>query len=122
MGDLSALHQRQMFGLLEIFLPTGTLSFHSYSFHHIAEPLTCEYPSVSLLPTTKILLQNVAQKKNSVACSPQATAAFRRSQCQLLQIEGVALSAQRIPTAVNFHSLDWSRHFLETVPQLSSRG
>jgi hypothetical protein len=44
---------------------------------------------------------------NSVAFSPQAnntdraTAACRRSYCQLLWIEGVAWSAQRIPTAVN---------------------
>jgi hypothetical protein len=31
----------------------------------------------------------------------RATAACRRSQCQLLRIEGVMWSAQRIPTAVN---------------------
>jgi hypothetical protein len=43
---------------------------------------------------------------NSVAFSPQAnytdraTAAWRRSQYQLLRIEGVAWPAQRIPTAV----------------------
>jgi hypothetical protein len=50
---------------------------------------------------------------NSVAFSPQtnytnqATAACRRSLCQLLQIEDVAWSAQRIPTAVNLGCLDW---------------
>jgi hypothetical protein len=43
-------------------------------------------------------------KVNSVAFSPQAnytdraTAACRQIQCQLLRIEGVAWSAQRIPT------------------------
>jgi hypothetical protein len=43
----------------------------------------------------------------SVAFSPQAnytdraTAACRRSKCQLLRIEGVAWSAQRIPPVVN---------------------
>jgi hypothetical protein len=31
-------------------------------------------------------------------------------------------SAQRIPTAVNLGFLDRSRYFLETAPQLSSRG
>jgi hypothetical protein len=46
------------------------------------------------------------KKLNSVAFSPQtnytdrATAACRRSYCQLLRIEGVAWSAQRIPMAV----------------------
>jgi hypothetical protein len=44
---------------------------------------------------------------NSVVFSPQAnytdraTAACRRSYCQLLRIEGVAWSAQRIPPVVN---------------------
>jgi hypothetical protein len=48
------------------------------------------------------------KKLNSVAFSPQAnytdraTAACRRSWFQLLRIKGVAWSAQRIPTAVNF--------------------
>jgi hypothetical protein len=36
----------------------------------------------------------------------RATAACRRSCCQLLRIEGVAWSAQRIPTAVNLGLLD----------------
>jgi hypothetical protein len=50
---------------------------------------------------------------NSVAFRPQAnytdrsTAACRRSYCQLLRIEGVTWSAQRIPTAVNLGFLDW---------------
>jgi hypothetical protein len=35
----------------------------------------------------------------------RATAACRRRQCQLLRIEGVAWSAQRIPTAVNLDLL-----------------
>jgi hypothetical protein len=38
-----------------------------------------------------------------------------------LQIEGVAWSAQRIPTVVNLGFLDWSRYFfLQVAPQLSS--
>jgi hypothetical protein len=37
-------------------------------------------------------------------------------------LKGVAWSAQRIPTAVNFYFLDRSRYFLEIAPQLSSRG
>jgi hypothetical protein len=36
----------------------------------------------------------------------RATAAFRRSWCQLLRLEGVAWSAQRNPTAVNLGFLD----------------
>jgi hypothetical protein len=40
-----------------------------------------------------------------------------------LRIEGVAWSAQRILTAVNFGSLDRSRYFsIQVAPQLSSRG
>jgi hypothetical protein len=64
-----------------------------------------------------------------VAFSPQAnytdraTAACRRSQCQLLRIEVVAWSAQRIPTAVNPSFQDRSRYyFIQVAPQLSSRG
>jgi hypothetical protein len=39
----------------------------------------------------------------------RATAACRRSQCQLLRVEGVAWSAQRIPTAVNLGFLARTR-------------
>jgi hypothetical protein len=65
---------------------------------------------------------------NSVVCSPQAnytdraTSACRRSYCQLLRIEGVTWSAQRIPSAVNLGFLDWSRYFLEIAHHFSSRG
>jgi hypothetical protein len=41
----------------------------------------------------------------------RATAACWRSWCQLLRIEGVAWSAQRIPTVVNLGFLDQSRNF-----------
>jgi hypothetical protein len=52
-----------------------------------------------------------------VAFSPQANytdraaAAFRRSYCQLLRIEGVAWLAQRLPAAVNLSFQDRSRYF-----------
>jgi hypothetical protein len=66
---------------------------------------------------------------NSVAFSQQAnytdqaTAACRRSSCQLLLIEGAAWSAQRIPTAVNFGFLDRSHYIsIQVAPQLSSQG
>jgi hypothetical protein len=40
-----------------------------------------------------------------------------------LRVEGVAWSAQRIPTAVNLCFLDRSRYFfIQVAPQLSSRG
>jgi hypothetical protein len=41
----------------------------------------------------------------------------------LLRVEGVAWSEQRIPTAVNLGFLDRSRYFfIQVAPQLSSRG
>jgi hypothetical protein len=58
-GNLSNIHQQQMFGLLETFVPSGTLSFH-----HTASTIPLNHSSVnlsvSLLLTTKILLQNAA--------------------------------------------------------------
>jgi hypothetical protein len=39
------------------------------------------------------------------------------------RVEGVAWSAQRIPTAINLGFLDRSRYFfIQVAPQLSSRG
>jgi hypothetical protein len=53
----------------------------------------------------------------------RATAASWRSSADFLRIEGVAWSAQRIPTVVNFDFLDRSRYFFfQVAPQLSSRG
>jgi hypothetical protein len=58
---------------------------------------------------------------NSMAFSPQenytdrATAACRRSLCQLLRKVGVTWSAQRIHTAVNIGFLDRSRYFFRCV-------
>jgi hypothetical protein len=52
----------------------------------------------------------------------RATAACRRSLCQLLQIEGVVWSAHRIPTAVNLGFLDQNRYFsIQVAPQLIRR-
>jgi hypothetical protein len=63
-----------------------------------------------------------------MAFSPQAnytdraTAAVGEVIAKFLRIEGVAWSAQRIPTAVNFCFLDRSRYFpIQVAPQLSSR-
>jgi hypothetical protein len=42
--------------------------------------------------------------------------------CQLLRIEGVAWSAQRIPMAINFGFLDRSRYFSIQVALTSSTG
>jgi hypothetical protein len=78
---------------------------------------------LKLSSATKIHAQNIFQvffcasiikrTKTELRClSPQAnytdraTAACRRSQCQLLLREGVAWSAQRIHTAVNLGFLD----------------
>jgi hypothetical protein len=57
--------------------------------------------------------------------SPQANYSYRATAawCQPLRVEGVAWSAQRIPTAVNLGFLDRSRYFfIQVAPQLSSRG
>jgi hypothetical protein len=50
----------------------------------------------------------------------RATTVYRRSLVPLLQIDGVAWSAQRIPMAVNFGFLDQSSYFLDITPELSS--
>jgi hypothetical protein len=53
----------------------------------------------------------------------RAIAACRRSQCQLLRVEGAAWPAQRIPMALNLGFLDRSRYFfIQVAPQLSSWG
>jgi hypothetical protein len=50
----------------------------------------------------------------------RATADYQLSKCQLLRIEGVAWSAQRIPTAVNLGFLDRSRYFsIQVAPHVS---
>jgi hypothetical protein len=55
--------------------------------------------------------------------SPQATAACRRNQCQLLRRDSVAWSAQRIPTAADLKFLDPDCYFsIQVAPRLSSRG
>jgi hypothetical protein len=71
----------------------------------------------------------IIKQKKLRGLSPQAnytdraTAACRRSYCQLLRLEGVAWSAQRIPTAVFSVILDRSRYcFFRVAPQLYSRG
>jgi hypothetical protein len=67
-------------------------------------------------------------KLNSVAFSPQANYTERpplvgEVRANFLRIEGVAWSAQRIPTAVNLGFVDRSRYFsIQVAPQLSSRG
>jgi hypothetical protein len=76
--------------------------------------LSCAFSKAIILDNISgFFLATTVTKLNSVAFSPQAnytdraTAAFRRSQCQLLLIKGVAWSAQRIPTTVNIGFLDW---------------
>jgi hypothetical protein len=77
-----------------------------------------------------VFTRSAYEKKTKLGgCSPQAnytdraTAACQRSQCQLLRIEGVGRSAQRIPAAVNLSFQDRSRYFfIQVAPQLSSRG
>jgi hypothetical protein len=66
-----------------------------------------------------------SHNNNSVASSPQAkytdrvAASCWRSWCQLLRIEGVAWSVQRIPAAVNLSFQDRSRYFfIQVAPQL----
>jgi hypothetical protein len=75
------------------------------------------------------VVRSESKEKKLRGFSPQAnyidreTAACRRSWCQLQWTEGVAWSAQRIPTADNFGLLDRRRYFsIQVAPQLSSRG
>ncbi|PNF23390.1 hypothetical protein B7P43_G12944 [Cryptotermes secundus] len=81
-----------------------------------------------ILPGYATSVTQGKDKENFVAFSPQvnntgrATAACRRSYCQLSRIEGVAWSAQRFPAAVNLTFLDRSRYFsIQVDSQLSSR-
>jgi hypothetical protein len=60
----------------------------------------------------KIMEICITKKLNSVAFSPQANYTDRATAAyQLLRIESVAWSAQRIPPAVNSVFLDRSRYF-----------
>jgi hypothetical protein len=95
-------------------------------------------PNVAIFPVTmesteswqkKVTVNRTKKKTILRGLSPQmnytdwSTAACRRSKCLILRVEGVAWSAQRIPTAVNLGFLDPSRYFfIQVFPQLSSRG
>jgi hypothetical protein len=68
------------------------------------------------------MLLQLRGRSSQVKYTDRVTAACRRSKCQLLRVEGVAWSVQRIPTAVNLGGLDRSRcFFIHVAPQLSSR-
>jgi hypothetical protein len=56
----------------------------------------------------KIKLHGLSPRAN---CTDRATAAYRRSDCQLVRIEGATWSAWRIPPAVFLGFLDRSRCF-----------
>jgi hypothetical protein len=65
-------------------------------------------------------------KAISVAFSAQAncvgrmSAAYRRSECKILQVDGVARSPQRIPMTVILSFLDRSCHFfIKVATQIS---
>jgi hypothetical protein len=82
-----------------------------------------------LTPRSTAFETQTNKQTNSVAFSPQAnytdreTTSCRRSKCKVLLIDGVAWSAQRIPTAVNLGFLVQSCYFSTQVAlQLSSRG
>jgi hypothetical protein len=70
-----------------------------------------------------------SEKLNSVAVVRKRTIPTERPplvgevSANLLWVEGVAWSAQRIPTAINLGFLYRSRYFfIQVAPQLSSRG
>jgi hypothetical protein len=74
---------------------------------------------VNFLDTSKTKLRGRSPQANYI---DRATAACRRSR-QPLRVEGVAWSAQRIPTAVNHGIRDQSRYFfIQVAPQFSSCG
>jgi hypothetical protein len=64
-------------------------------------------------------MEKYIKKLNSVAIVRKRTIPTERSECQLLRVEGVVWSAQRIPTAVNLGFLDRSRYFfIQVAPQV----
>jgi hypothetical protein len=82
-----------------------------------------------MLVSTTPCLVKVTIKKNSVALVRKRTIPTERPplvgevSANFLRVEGVAWSAQRIPTAINLGFLDRSRYFfIQVAPQLSSRG
>jgi hypothetical protein len=62
--------------------------------------------SVTIYKTKKTKLHGLSPRANY---TDRATAAWRRSDCQLLRIEGTTWSAWRIPTAVTIYSLQYIR-------------
>jgi hypothetical protein len=80
----------------------------SFLYSSILSPVTLQLPDQppSFLYSSILTITRTFKQKKLRGLSPQsnytdrATAACRRSLCQLLRIEGVAWSAQRIPTAV----------------------
>jgi hypothetical protein len=84
--------------------------------------LTDAYESASCYTweLTKNELRGLSPRGNY---TDQATAACRRSYCQLLRIEGATLSAWRILYGRIANYLDWNRYFFfQVAPQFYSRG
>jgi hypothetical protein len=78
-------------------------------------PAMCIFLSILLVlyaveanVTCNIKLNGLSPRANY---TDRATAACRRSDCQLVRIEGATWSAWRIPTAVFLGFLDRSRYF-----------
>jgi hypothetical protein len=83
----------------------------------------CVYCPIDIMSMKKIT------KKNSVTVDRKRTIPTERPplvgevNANLLRVEGIACSAQRIPTAFNLGFLDRSHYFfIQVAPQLSSRG
>jgi hypothetical protein len=72
---------------------------------------TDKSPKTQLSQVTNYLVKELRDFSPQENYTVRATAACRRSECQLLWTEGVVWVAQRIPTAVNLGFLDRSRYF-----------
>jgi hypothetical protein len=93
---------------MSVLIRVSELQNHSEASHHSG------YNPENHLIKTQNKLRDISPQTNY---TDRATVACLRSLVPNLRIEGVAWSAQRIPTVVNFRFLDRSRHFLEAAPQ-----
>jgi hypothetical protein len=89
---------------------------------------TQKYALLAECSKTSLIRTNWARTFVQISLSPRAnytdrsTAACRRSNCQLLRIDGATWSAWRIPTAVFSVSRLELLLFYQVAPQLYSRG
>jgi hypothetical protein len=96
-------------------------SFLMIMFDEASRCLPCSY----FLDQLKVFSRTLVSGAPNLAIAVYVSVFWvgRQKKCQLLRIEGVTWSAQRIPAAVNLSFQDRSRYFfIQIAPQLSTRG